>query len=73
MHWPKRRKAKRCDHEREEELRCARQELRDVEHSLEAARRRQSEIEEISHTLRGMAEENHFALLVREAFESENR
>lgn len=68
MLWRRRRTDKGRSPEREAELACVREQLRDAEHELAEVQERTSEIREISRTLRRLREQNRFAPLVWEAF-----
>ena len=67
MRWRRCRKRTAEDEQADRDVQAAREALDTLAEDIERARRRTSEILEISRTLRSLGERNHFAPLIRDA------
>lgn len=67
MRWRKCRKKSAEDEQADRDVQAAREALDALAEDIVRARRRTSEILEISRTLRSLGERNHFAPLIRDA------
>lgn len=67
LSWLKRLRSKRKDTDEDADVQAARDALEALPADIAEARRRTSEIQEISRTLRSLGERNHFAPLIRDA------